>query len=203
MRLLSWRAAIGCMRGRATGPLATVLLVAGVSVAGVGAHDCSEPGTWFRVILGVTGFNDCHLRAWAAPYYFPGEHDPQWLALDLAIQGKVGEAMTFRPDDVRVIQPDGSRTPLISQRAYRRQRTSLLPLLLQIQGGGNRAPDPCRNKLRFFVDSGLRNSFADVNQYRCLQGLLFFAAPTGRWARGSYELVVAGDIGLRMPFRIE
>ena len=191
------------MQRRVPGALAVVSLAAVLSVAGLGAHDCSEPGTWFRINLGVTGFTDCHLRAWAAHYYFARHHDPQWLAIDLAIQGKVGEAMTFRPDDVHVIQPDGSRTPLISQRAYRRQRTSLLPLLLQLQGGANRAPRECADKLQFFVDSGVRHSLADVNQYRCVQGYLFFAAPTGQWESGTYELSVGGDVGLRIPFEIE
>lgn len=191
------------MQRRVPGALAALSLVAVLSVAGVDAHDCSEPGKWFRINLGVTGFRDCHLHAWAARYYFPGDHDPKWLAIDLAIQGKVGEAMTFRPDDVEVLQPDGFRTPLISQRTYRRQRTSLLPLLLQLRGGANRSPSECANRLRFFVDSGVRHSLADVNQYRCVQGYLYFAAPAGQWASGSYELAVGGDVGLRVPFRIE
>lgn len=53
------------------------------------------------------------------------------------------------------------------------------------------------------MDSGVRHSVADVNQYRCVQGYLFFAAPTGQWASGSYELVIGGDVGLRVPFQIE
>lgn len=191
------------MQRRAPRALAALLLVFALSVAAVGAHECSEPGKWFRINLGVTGFNDCHLHAWAARYYFPGDHDPQWLAIDLAIQGKVGEAMTFRPDDVHVTWPDGSRTPLISQRTYRRQRTSLLPLLLQLRGGANRSPGECANRLQFFVDNGVRRSLADVNQYRCVQGYLFFASPAGRWASGTYELSVGGDVGLRIPFEIE
>ena len=73
--------------------------------------------------------------------------------------------MTFRSDDVHVIQPDGSRTPLISQRTYRRQRASLLPLLLQLRGGAGRSPGECANKLQFFVDGGVRRLLADVNQY--------------------------------------
>ena len=197
------RASVGHTQARVAGALAAFSLVAVLSVAGVDAHDCSEPGKWFRINLGVTGFNDCHLRAWVARYYFPGDHDPQWLAIDLAIQGKVGEAMTFRPDDVHIVQPDGSRTPLISQRIYRRQRTSLLPLLLQLRGGANRSPGECANRLQFFVDNGVRRSLADVNQYRCVQGYLFFASPAGRWASGTYELSVGGDVGLRIPFEIE
>lgn len=203
MRHVARRTAIGCTQGRVAGALAALWLVFALSVVVVGAHECSEPGKWFRINLGVMGFNDCHLHAWAARYYFPGEHDPQWLAIDLAIQGQVGEAMTFRPDDVHVIQPDGSRTSMITQRTYRRQRTSLLPLLLQLQGGANRSPGECANKLQFFVDGGVRHSLADVNQYRCVQGYLFFAAPTGQWASGTYELAVDADVGLRIPFEIE
>ena len=194
------------MQRRGPRAVAALLLVFALSVAGVaavGAHECSEPGKWFRIHLGVTGFNDCHLRAWVARYYFPRDHDPKWLAIDLAIQGRVGEAMTFRPTDVDIIQPDGSRTPLISHRTYRRQRTSLLPLLLQLRGGANRSPGECANRLQFFVDNGVRHSFADVNQYRCVQGYLFFASPAGRWASGTYELSVGGDVGLRIPFEIE
>ena len=188
---------------RVAGAIATVSLVVFLSAAGAGAHDCSEPGKWFRINLGVTGFNDCHLHAWAARYYFPQDHDPKWLAVDLALQGNLGEAMTFRPDDIHVLQPDGSRTPLISQRTYRRQRAGLLPLLLRLHSDANRSPNECATKLRFFVDDGLRHSLADVNQYRCVQGYLFFAAPTGQWASGIYELVVGADVGLRIPFRIE
>lgn len=191
------------MRSRALGALATVSLVVALSVAGVGAHDCSDPGKWFRINFGVIGFNDCHLHAWAARYYFPRDHDPKWLSIELAIEGNAGGAMTFRPADVHILQPDGSRIPLISLRTYRRQRASLLPLLLQLRGGANRSPGACSTRLRFFVDGGVRHSFADVNQYRCVQGYLFFAAPTGQWASGTYELAVGGDVGLRMPIQIE
>ena len=111
--------------------------------------------------------------------------------------------MTFRPDDIHILQSDGSRTPLISQRTYRRQRASLLPLLLRLHSDGIRSPGECAVNLRFFVDGGVRHSLADVNQYRCVSGYLFFAASTGQWASGSYELAVGGDVGLRMPFRIE
>ena len=185
------------------GVLAIVSLAAVLSITGVGAHECSEPGKWFRINLGVMGFNDCHLRAWAARYYFPDHHDPQWLAIDLAIQGQVGEAMTFRPDDVHIIQTDGSRIPLISQRTYREQRVGLLPLLLQLEGGANRSPSECANRLLFFTDGGVGRSLADVTQYRCVQGYLFFAAPTGQWASGAYELAVDGGVGLRIPFEID
>lgn len=125
------------------------------------------------------------------------------MAIELAIEGNVGEAMTFRPADVHILQPDGSRIPLISQRTYRQQRAGLLPLLLHLRGGADRSPGACFTRLRFFVDDGLLHSLADVNQYRCVQGYLFFAAPTGQWASGTYELAVGGDVGLRMPIQIE
>ena len=191
------------MQVRALGALAMFSLVVAMSVAGSAAHDCSEPGKLLRINLGVTGFTDCHLHARLTHYYLPPDHDAKWLAIVLVIQGKVGEAMTFRPDDIHILQPDGSRTPLISQRTYRRQRASLLPLLLRVRSDAIRSPGECAVRLRFFVDGGVRHSLADVNQYRCVSGYLFFAAPTGQWASGSYELAVGGDVGLRMPFRIE
>lgn len=192
MRLLCWQAGI-----------AIVSLAAGVSVAPAGAHECSEPGKSFRINRGVAGYEDCHLTAWVVHYYYPRDHDPKWLALDFAIQGKVGEAMTFGRDEVHVVHPDGSRTPLISQETYLQQRSGLLPLQLQMQGGDRRSPGNCTLKLDFFVDRGLRRSLADVSQYRCMQGNLFFAARTGDWESGSYELDVGGGVGLRMPFEIE
>ena len=84
-----------------------------------------------------------------------------------------------------------------------RSPAGLLPLLLQLRGGADRSPAVCANKLQFFVNGGVRRSLADVNQYRCVQGYLFFAAPTGQWASGAYELAVDGDVGLRIPFQIE
>ncbi|MXY26143.1 MAG: hypothetical protein F4Y45_16700 [Acidobacteria bacterium] len=190
-------------RARRPAVIAVVSLAAGVSVAPAAAHDCSEPGKSFRINRGVAGYEDCHLTAWVVHYYYPRDHDPKWLALDFAVQGKVGEAMTFGRDEVHVVHPDGSRTPLISQETYLQQRSSLLPLQLQMQGGDRRSPGNCALKLDFFVDRGLRRSLADVSQYRCMQGNLFFAARTGDWERGSYELDVGGGVGLRMPFEIE
>ena len=59
------------------------------------------------------------------------------------------------------------------------------------------------NRLLFFTDGGVGRSLADVTQYRCVQGYLFFAAPTGQWASGAYELAVGGDVGLRIPFEVD
>ena len=203
MQQVRWRAAIDWVHGPATGAIAIVSFVAVLSIVGVGAHDCSEPGKLFRISRGVLGYRDCHLHAWAARYYFPRGHDPKWLAIDLVLQGRVREAMTFRRGEVHIVQPGGSRIPLISQRTYRQERSSLLPLLLQLQGPANRSPHGCTRNLRFFVDSGVRRSLADVNRHRCVQGYLFFAAPTGQWASGTYELAVGGDVGLRIPVEIE
>ena len=192
----------GRLSGGWLGVLAIVSLIAIPSVGGVGAHECSKPGGWFRMNVGVTGWRDCHLRAWVVQYYYPDDHDPQWLALELRIKGQLRETTSFRPDDVYIVQPDGSRVPLISQRTYRQQRSSMAPLLLQMRGGGNRSPGGCQFKLRFFVDQGTRRQLADV-ALRCVSGYLYFAAPTGRWESGTYVLAVDGDVGLRMPVVIE
>ncbi len=111
--------------------------------------------------------------------------------------------MTFRPEDVYIEQPDGSRIPLVSQRTYRQQRSSMAPLLLQVRGGANRSLAGCGRRLRFFVDDGIRQQLADVNQHQCVQGYLYFAAPSGAWASGTYVLAVNGDIGVRLPIEIE
>ena len=153
--------------------------------------------------LVTTGYGDCHLQSWAARYYFPDDHDPRWLAIELAMHGQVPEPMTFRPEDVYIEQPNGSRIPLVSQRTYRQQRSSMAPLLLQVRGGANRSLAGCGRRLRFFVDDGIRQQLADVNQHQCVQGYLYFAAPSGAWASGTYVLAVNGDIGVRLPIEIE
>lgn len=201
-RLLVSRAARFCAGSAAPGAVA--LLVAVPSAPGVRAQGEPEPGELIRVYRGMMEYRDGRLRAVAARYYFPHDHDPRWLAIDFAIENRLQQVMTFERDDVRVVRPDGARLPLISQRIYRRERASLLPLLLQIRGGAYQFPDFCyARSLDFFVDSGIRMTLADVTGGRCVRGNLFFAAPAGTWASGEYELAVGGDVGVRVPFEIE
>ena len=196
------RAARFCAGSAAPGAVA--LLVAVPSAPGVRAQGEPEPGELIRVYRGMMEYRDGRLRAVAARYYFPHDHDPRWLAIDFAIENRLQQVMTFERDDVRVVRPDGARLPLISQRTYRRERASLLPLLLQIRGGAYQFPDFCyARSLDFFVDSGVRMTLADVTGGRCVRGNLFFAAPAGTWASGEYELAVGGDVGVRVPFEIE
>lgn len=196
------RAARFCAGSAAPGAVA--LLVAVPSAPGVRAQGEPEPGELIRVYRGMMEYRDDRLRAVAARYYFPHDHDPRWLAIDFAIENRLQQVMTFERDDVRVVRPDGARLPLISQRTYRRERASLLPLLLQIRGGAYQFPDFCyARSLDFFVDSGIRMTLADVTGGRCMRGNLFFAAPAGTWASGEYELAVGGDVGVRVPFEIE
>jgi len=159
-----------------------------------------------RVNRGVVEYRDERLTAIAVVYYFPHAHDPRWLAISFSIQGRGAEAMTFTRDDVQIVRPDGVRVPLVSQRDWRRERASLLPLLLQKRGGAARSPFwSCgrSNSLRFFVDSGTRWTLADVTQHRCVGGDLFFAASEGEWAGGIYELAIGGEVGVRLPIEIE
>lgn len=211
-RLLVSRASRFCAGSAAPGAVA--LLVAVPSAPGVRAQGEPEPGELIRVYRGMMEYRDDRLRAVAARYYFPHDHDPRWLAIDFAIENRLQQVMTFERDDVRVVRPDGARLPLISQRIYRRERAGLLPLLLQIRGGAYQFPDFCTVKghpwvqptlssLDFFVDSGIRRTLADVTGGRCVRGNLFFAAPAGTWASGEYELAVGGDVGVRVPFEIE
>ena len=196
------RAARFCAGSAAPGAVA--LLVAVPSAPGVRAQGEPEPGELIRVYRGMMEYRDDRLRAVAARYYFPHDHDPRWLAIDFAIENRLQQVMTFERDDVRVVRPDGARLPLISQRIYRRERASLLPLLLQIRGGAYQFPDFCyARSLDFFVDSGIRMTLADVTGGRCVRGNLFFAALAGTWASGEYELAVGGDVGVRVPFEIE
>ena len=201
-RLLVSRAARFCAGSAAPGAVA--LLVAVPSAPDVRAQGEPEPGELIRVYRGMMEYRDDRLRAVAARYYFPHDHDPRWLAIDFAIENRLQQVMTFERDDVLVVRPDGARLPLISQRIYRRERASLLPLLLQIRGGAYQFPDFCyARSLDFFVDSGIRMTLADVTGGRCVRGNLFFAAPAGTWASGEYELAVGGDVGVRVPFEIE
>ena len=201
-RLLVSRAARFCAGSAAPGAVA--LLVAVPASPGVRAQGEPEPGELIRVYRGMMEYRDDRLRAVAARYYFPHDHDPRWLAIDFAIENRLQQVMTFERDDVRVVRFDGARLPLISQRTYRRERASLLPLLLQIRGGAYQFPDFCyARSLDFFVDSGIRMTLADVTGGRCVRGNLFFAAPAGTWASGEYELAVGGGVGVRVPFEIE
>ena len=185
-------------------PGAAALLVAVPLAPGVRAQDEPEPGELIRVYRGMMEYRDGRLRTVAARYYFPHDHDPRWLAIDFALENRLKQVMTFERDDVHVVRPDGARLPLISQRTYRRERASLLPLLLQIRGGAYQFPDFCYvRSLDFFVDSGIRRTLADVTGGRCVRGNLFFAAPAGAWASGEYELAVGGEVGVRVPFEIE
>ena len=188
----------------------SALLVAVLPSADVRAQPAQpdpETGELIRVYRGVMGYRDDRLRAVAASYYFPHEHDPRWLAIELEITNTSSHAMTFERGDVHVAQPDGARVPMISQRTWRREGAGMMPLLLQMRGGVYRFPSWgwIDRGLRFFVvdGRGTRQDLVDVLRGRGVRGTIFFDAPAGRWASGNYELVVGGEIGVRIPFEIE
>ena len=159
----------------------------------------------------VVEYESDRLHIVAAHHYSWGDHDPRWLLIDIGIQVLAGGALTVARRDFSIVRPDGVEVPLTSQRDYRRARTELLPLHLQLHTlavdpirsyfPGGRCPD---HGFRFFVDSGIRQSVVYANRVGpCVRGDLYFASPTGAWDGGIYTLVITGDIDVRLPIEIE
>ena len=188
------------------GVLAGVLLAGGARAQDA-SIDESDPVN--RLEDDVVEYRSDRVHIVATHYYFPGAHDPRWLLIDVEIQVRSGGSLTVARRDFSIVRPDGADLPLASQREYRRSRAELLPMLLALHdrrdairdyfpGGG------CgRHNVRFFVDSGIRQTVVDTSPVGpCLRGDLFVASPTGTWSSGTYTLVIGGDTNARLPIEI-
>lgn len=191
----------------ASAALLTGVLLAGAARAQPASDDQPDPVS--HPERDVVEYRTDRLQILATHYYFPGVHDPRWLLLDVAIAVRSGGPLTVTPGDFSIVRPDGVELPLASQREYRESRAELLPMLLVLHERRDVIRDhfPGRicsqRNMRFFVDSGIRQTVADANSVGpCLRGDLFFAEPTGAWDSGAYTLVVGGDVDARLPIEI-
>ena len=170
-----------------------------------------RPDAANQVARNVVEYESDRLHIVAAQHYSWGDHDPRWLLIDVGIRILSGRPLTVARRDFFIVRPDGVEVPLTSQRDYRRARSELLPLHLQLH---TLAVDPVRgyfpgghcpaHRFRFFVDSGIRQSVVYANRIGpCVRGDLFFASPTGAWESGTYTLVIGGETDVRLPIEIQ
>ena len=189
------------------GVLAGVLLAGGARAQDASAEESDSVN---RLEDDVVEYRNDRVHIVATYYYFPGSHDPRWLLIDVGIRARSGGSLTVARRDISIVRPDGVDLPLASQREYRRSRAELLPVLLVLQDRKDAIRDyftggTCgHHNVRFFVDSGIRQTVVDTSPVGpCLRGDLFFASPTGTWSRGTYTLVIGGDTNVRLPMEIE
>ena len=170
-----------------------------------------RPDAANQVARNVVEYESDRLHIVAAQHYSWGDHDPRWLLIDVGIRILSGRPLTVARRDFFIVRPDGVEVPLTSQRDYRRARSELLPLHLQLH---TLAVDPVRgyfpgghcpaHRFRFFVDSGIRQSVVYAHRVGpCVRGDLFFASPTGAWESGTYTLVIGGETDVRLPIEIQ
>ena len=170
-----------------------------------------RPDAANQVARNVVEYESDRLHIVAAQHYSWGDHDPRWLLIDVGIRILSGRPLTVARRDFFIVRPDGVEVPLTSQRDYRRARSELLPLHLQLH---TLAVDPVRgyfpgghcpaHRFRFFVDSGIRQSVVYAHRVGpCVRGDLYFASPTGAWESGTYTLVIGGETDVRLPIEIQ
>ena len=204
MRALDIVAAIAFVAVMLTGVLSTGELRAQTDAV-------VRPDAANQVARNVVEYESDRLHIVAAQHYSWGDHDPRWLLIDVGIRVLSGRPLTVARRDFSIVRPDGVEVPLTSQRDYRRARSELLPLHLQLH---TLAVDPVRgyfpggrcpaHRFRFFVDSGIRQSVVYAHRIGpCVRGDLFFASPTGAWESGTYTLVIGGETDVRLPIEIQ
>ena len=204
MRALAIVAAIAFVAVMLTGVLSTGELRAQTDAV-------VRPDAANQVARNVVEYESDRLHIVAAQHYSWGDHHPRWLLIDVGIRVLSGRPLTVARRDFSIVRPDGVEVPLTSQRDYRRARSELLPLHLQLH---TLAVDPVRgyfpggscpaHRFRFFVDSGIRQSVVYANRIGpCVRGDLFFASPTGAWESGTYTLVIGGETDVRLPIEIQ
>lgn len=167
-------------------------------------HEIKRPGR------DIVEYTSDRLQVVAVHYYFPQDHDPKWLLIDVAMDVRSGDAIRVARRDFSIEGPDGSTVPLSTLPAFRRAFRQLRPIMLQLHTRERPIagffPVPCaEHSFRFFVPTGeLRQTEVHASwQGSCVRGDLFFEAPSGAWDQGTYTLVVDGDTNIRLPIEID
>ncbi|MDA1093524.1 MAG: hypothetical protein O3A25_09700 [Acidobacteria bacterium] len=176
--------------------LPIVVLVACLLAVGVAhAQDPDElfPNTKSRGRAAVE-YRDDAIQAVAAYYYSQREHESRWLLIEVALVSE--ERMSLPRTAFRLVSPDGQEIAVAEQSQFAEDSTRTTPLLQNARSTRHNVTSYFRQQrwedLRFFtVPFGpvVQDEFV-IDKTRVVSGDLFFVAPTGAWADGTYALVV-------------
>ena len=154
-------------------------------------------------------FDDKQVHIVASYDYSQREHDSRWLLIQLAMSAK--QRMVIERDWIALRAADDREFPLATQVRVGEDINAVQQLL-------QNASTQRHNTTSYFVQRDrpeamrlFRLPFGDVvhtnfavDEDHVATGDLFFESPTGRWANGTYSLVVRHDGGqASLPIRLE
>jgi hypothetical protein len=154
-------------------------------------------------------YKDPHVQAVAAYYYSQRNHDSRWLMIEAALSTTAEQ--TFKRSDISLITPEGREVPLATQKMVGDDSNRISALLQNSRVLDHdvlsyfRQSDRTESMKLFTLPFGgvVHDSFV-VDRDRVAAGRLFFASPTGAWARGTYALVIRHTRGAaEIPINLE
>ena len=147
------------------------------------------------------------VKAVAAYEYSRRNHDGPWLLIEFAILAK--ERIAIHRDRIGIIPPDGRRIPVATQQAFLEDHEELTKLLqnavVSRRPMGSYFVIRPQPTIRFFSFPGtiVHDTFV-TNQDEAAAGDLLFKSPDGKWAAGTYRLVVDHERAkAELPIRLE
>ena len=154
-------------------------------------------------------FNDKQVHVVASYDYSQREHDGRWLLIQIAVSAK--QRMVIERDWIALRTADDDEFPLATQKRVGEDIASVQKLL---QNATTRRHDTTSyfsqrdraEDIRLFrlpFGNVVHTNFA-VDDDHVAAGDILFESPTGRWAAGTYALVVRHEGGqARLPIRLE
>jgi hypothetical protein len=169
--------------------------------AGVTAAAQAERSPYVNTLGGAAAeYRDSRVHVVAAYYYSQRNHDSRWLMIETAVS-TTGTQVIER-GDIALRTPEGREIPLATQRRFGEDAARITSLLQNARVSGHDVVSYFVQRDR--VDSmrlfarpfgGVVHDSFVAEDHRVTAGTLFFEAPTGRWAAGTYTLVVRHEEG--------
>jgi hypothetical protein len=154
-------------------------------------------------------YRDPDIHVVAAYYYSQRNHDSRWLMIEAAVS--TTRTLVIERDDIVLRTAEGREIPLATQRRFGQDSARITSLLQNARTSGHDVVSYFVQRdrvdsMRLFTrpfGGVVHNSFV-VEDHRVAAGALFFEAPTGRWAEGTYTLLVRHESGAaELPIELE
>lgn len=128
--------------------------------------------------------------------YSQANHDGPWLLVDFAIQTK--SPTVYKREQFALVTPDEKRLPLATHEQYLSERADLTKLFQNATSVrrplGSYFTSPLNGSIKFFAtNSGTIDHTFATHADDVASGELLFRSPDGKWAAGTYRLVIAHE----------
>lgn len=149
------------------------------------------------------------IHAVAAYYYSQRNHESRWLMIEAALSTTA--ETVFKRSDITLVTPEGREVSLATQKMVNDDVNRIKALLQNSQVVDHDVisyftqRDRIENMKLFTLPFGdvVHDTFI-VDRDRIAAGRLFFASPTGAWAKGTHALVIRHAKGAaEIPINLE